>query len=216
MTMHIRKLRINGQYPNLRPIITPTLLASILESLPYLDDLSLFHVHHVDPKNLLPLAAPQARFKLQSLELGFGGATEHHTPYHFLDILGLFSAIDALSLQYPRFRNGTVAENVAENFDSRFGDALPRSLRVRTFIIDDVASGTEFWLEILRRTASTNTLTNIQILTAFPWDPSPLGSLLAAVGSKLESLRLDVSNILTFMSGETLLRLEVEVEQAHG
>ncbi len=202
IAVHVQRLRINGQYPNLRPIVSPWALAAILTSLPHLTHLSLFHVHHTDHKNAPRLSPPKDRFALQSLELAYGGAATHHTPEHFLDVLGIFSEIDTLTLQYLRFESKPSEPDGENQFDTALAQSIPKSLRVKKLVIDDVASGTEFWLETLRRTATTTKLTTIHILTSFPWDPASLGSLLSAVGPKLYSLKLDVSGILAHMAGK--------------
>ncbi|KAI0682572.1 hypothetical protein BC835DRAFT_1399177 [Cytidiella melzeri] len=128
----------------------------------------------------------------------YAGGAPHHIPEHFLDIIGMFSNIDELSMIYPRFEHTTlVASDIAGQLEMSLANAIPKELRVKKIVIEDTTFGTQFWLETLRRTASVQTLFSVTVLTSFSWDLGPVGFLLAAVGSNLRSLKLDVTGILS-------------------
>ncbi|KAI0699687.1 hypothetical protein BC835DRAFT_1518376 [Cytidiella melzeri] len=197
---HIRGLQVNGQYSKLRPVVTVDLLSTIFNSLPFLAHLTLVHVHLTRieyPNNRAALPAINPQFKLKQLTFAYGGGVPHQ-PQQSLDIVRMFSEINNLSMLYPRFEHTMmIVPDIAGQFDASFVDVIPKELRVKKIVIEDTTFGTKFWLEALRRSASVQTLSSINILTSFSWDPEPAGLLLAAVGSNVRSLKLDVTGILS-------------------
>jgi hypothetical protein len=197
----LRELQLIGQYPNLRQLVDIKALSAILGALPHLTHLSLAHLHLTNDigisEPIIPSALPP-RFKLEYFSLRYAGGVPHHSAEHFLKILALFSEINTLWLEYNRFdHRSLVASDIGQYLDKTLSCTIPKELRVKKLVIHDMTFETKFWLEMLRRTATTHSMTSLDVRSHVRWEMEVAGLLLAAVGSNLtHSLKLDLSGLI--------------------
>lgn len=176
------------------PFITAETLSSIILCLPNLWWIHLRSISFADGKSseCEQIVPPSYRFKIRFLQIEYVGYHPHHKPHHLLGILGIFSEIRQLHLEYPRLHAVDASSPTAQQLTAAsIAASIPTELRVSELSCFDCPEGTTFWFNTLRQTASAQTLTNLIVGTSVCGSTNALALLLEASGPNLRELDLN-------------------------